>query len=111
MRSIGFLSALLGRPRRRLGRAGLPHLRYSRSSTAHAQEWQFKCRTTPLRPLGSESKTVTHDHLAPEDWEDLAGGERKLCCDEIPTKVNWHDIRFDFELAAMRAAGFSCSDW
>ena len=98
MRSIGFLSALLGRPRRRLGRAGLPHLRSSRSSTAHAQEWQFKCRTTPLRPLGSESKTVTHDHMAPEDWEDLAGGEQKLCYNEIPTKVNWHYCFVRFEV-------------
>jgi hypothetical protein len=112
VRSVGFLFDLqsgdrAGAPAARV----MPHLRFLNALDGeHVQKWQFKRRTTPFRPLGSESKTVTHYHLAPEDWEDLAGGEQKLCYNEIPTKVNWHYIRFDFDLAAMRALGFSCND-
>ena len=35
---------------------------------------------------------------------------RRLCYNEIPTKVNWHYIRFDFDLATMKATGFRCND-
>ena len=66
--------------------------------------------TTEVKPLGTEGKTVTHDHLAPDGWEDLPGGHQKLCYNEIPTKVNWHYARFDFDLAAMRMLEFQCND-
>ena len=69
------------------------------------QKWQFK-RATPIIPIGTDSKTISHYHLAPDDWEDLPGGEQRLCYNEIPTKVNWHYIRFDFDLATMKATGF-----
>ncbi len=39
----------------------------------HLQKWQFKRKTTAFKPLGTENKTVTHYHLAPQDWEDLPG--------------------------------------
>jgi hypothetical protein len=39
-----------------------------------------------------------------------AGGEQRLCYNEIPTKVNWHYLRFDFDLAAMQATRFQVND-
>ncbi len=55
-------------------------------------------------------KTITHYHLSPDDWEDLPGGEQRLCYNEIPTKINWHYLRFDFDLATMKATGFQVND-
>jgi hypothetical protein len=89
----------------------MPHLRFLNAEGGkHLQKWQFKRRTTEMKPLGTENKTVTHYHLSPQDWEDLPGGAQKLCYNEIPTKVNWHYARFDFDLKSMQATRFQCND-
>ena len=44
----------------------------------------------PINPIGGSGKTVSHDHLAPEGWDDVSGGAQKLCYNEVPTKINWH---------------------
>jgi len=112
VRSVGFLFDLQSGDR--AGAAPervMPHLRFLNALDGeHVQKWQFKRRTTPFTPLGSENKTATHYHLAPEDWEDLPGGDQKLCYNEIPTKVNWHYLAFDFDLASMTALAFRCND-
>ncbi len=111
VRSVGFLYDLQMGDQDGNAERVMPHLRFLNAlDGAHLQKWQFKRRTTPFKPLGSENKIATHYHLAPEDWEDLPGGEQKLCYNEIPTKVNWHYLRFDFDLATMQATHFSCND-
>lgn len=112
VRSFGFLFDLQGGD---LAGAGservMPHLRFLNASGGdHVQKWQFKRRAVPVLPIGSESKTISHYHLDPDGWEDLPGGGQRLCYNEIPTKVNWHYIRFDFDLAAMRCTHFQCND-
>lgn len=89
----------------------MPHLRFLNAQDGrHIQRWQFKRETTPFHTIGTEGKTVSHYHLAPEGWEDLPGGDQRLCYNEIPTKVNWHYVCFDFDLATMQATGFRCND-
>jgi hypothetical protein len=111
IRSIGFLYDLQTGDTDADAWRVMPHLRFLNALDGeHVQKWQFKRRTTDVKPLGTENKTVTHYHLAPEDWEDLPGGGQKLCYNEIPTKVNWHYVRFDFDLASMRATAFQCND-
>jgi hypothetical protein len=111
VRSVGFLYDLQTGDRDADAWRVMPHLRFLNAQDgAHLQKWQFKARTTELKPLGTENKTVTHYHLAPEGWEDLPGGDQKLCYNEIPTKVNWHYARFDFDLLSMRATHFQCND-
>ena len=89
----------------------MPHMRFLNAQDGeHVQKWQFKTGTTELMPLGTENKTVTHYHLAPQGWSDLEGGHQRLCYNEIPTKVNWHYARFDFDLSTMRATHFQCND-
>ncbi|WP_426959194.1 DUF6772 family protein [Muricoccus radiodurans] len=89
----------------------MPHFRFLNARDGeHVQRWQFKPETTPIIPIGNEGKTISHYHLAPEGWVDLPGGEQKLCYNEIPTKVNWHYVCFDFDLETMRATGFRCND-
>ncbi|MBM3525810.1 MAG: hypothetical protein FJX57_22905, partial [Alphaproteobacteria bacterium] len=110
VRSVGFLYDLQD-PHEQNGKRVMPHMRFLNSlDGAHLQKWQYKDTTTPMKALGTEGKTVTHDHLAPEGWKDVPGGHQKLCYNEIPTKVNWHYARFDFDLARMRPIDFQCND-
>jgi hypothetical protein len=93
------------------GQRVMPHLRFLNAKNGeHLQKWQFKRQTMPVHSIGTEGKTVSHHHLADEGWEDLAGGEQRLCYNEIPTKVNWHYLCFDFDLATMQCTGFRCND-
>jgi hypothetical protein len=111
VRSIGFLYDLQTGDTDADAWRVMPHLRFLNADGGqHLQKWQFKRRTTEVKPIGTENKTVTHYHLAPQDWEDLPGAAQKLCYNEIPTKVNWHYVRFDFDLEAMQATHFQCND-
>lgn len=111
VRSIGFLYDLQVGDQDGDSFRVMPHLRFLNAENGdHLQKWQFKPRTTEFKPLGTENKTVTHYHMAPEGWVDLPGANQKLCYNEIPTKVNWHYLCFDFDLATMRATGFRCND-
>lgn len=111
VRSIGFLYDLQTGDQDKDAWRVMPHFRFLNALDGqHVQKWQFKRRTTKIKPIGTENKTVTHYHLSPEDWEDLPGGTQKLCYNEIPTKINWHYVRFDFDLAEMKATRFQCND-
>jgi hypothetical protein len=113
VRSIGFLYDLQGGDQDEGDAADrvMPHLRFLNALDGeHLQKWQFKRRTRTFHPIGTDNKTVSHYHLSPEDWEDLPGGQQRLCYNEIPTKVNWHYACLDFDLATMRATAFRCND-
>lgn len=89
----------------------MPHLRYLNARDGELQQkWQFKRQKPRISDIGDRNETVSHFHLADEDWEDLPGGEQKLCYNEIATKVNWHYFRFDFDLSSMTALEFQCND-
>lgn len=111
IRSFGFLYDLQIGDTSGPGDRVMPHLRFLNAENGeHLQKWQFKRKTTPIQPIGSAGKTITHYHLSPDDWEDLPGGEQRLCYNEIPTKVNWHYLRFDFDLETMQATGLQVND-
>lgn len=111
VRSVGILYDLQHGDAHAGGERVMPHLRFLNAENGeHVQKWQTKATSTPFRPLGNEGKTVTHDHLAPIGWEDVPGGHQKLCYNEIPTKVNWHYLRYDFDLSTMRAIEMQCND-
>ena len=111
VRSVGFLFDLQCGDRDGDGERVMPHLRFLNAENGrHIQKWQYKRETTALKPVGNEDKTVSHYHLAPEGWLDLPGGDQRLCYNEIPTKVNWSYLRFDFDLATMKATDLHCND-
>ena len=111
VRSVGFLFDLQGGDRDADAERVMPHIRFLNALDGEfLQKWQFKRHTTPFQKLGSSDKTVTHYHLAPTDWEDLPDAAQKLCYNEIPTKVNWNYLRFDFDLESMKALSFMCND-
>ena len=89
----------------------MPHLRYLNAKDGQLhQKWQFKRGAPSILDIGDRSETVSHFHLADEDWEDLPGGNQRLCYNEIATKVNWHYVCFDFDLSTMKALSFRCND-
>lgn len=111
VRSVGFLLDLQGGDRDAGAERVMPHLRFLNALDGeHLQKWQFKRRTTDFQAVGNSDRTLSHYHLSPDGWEDLPGGAQRLCYNEIATKVNWSYLRFDFDLAAMRATAFQCND-
>lgn len=111
VRSIGFLFDLQGGDHDADDDRVMPHLRFLNALDGkHLQKWQYKRETTRFRPIGTDNKTVSHDHLAPEGWLDLPDGGQRLCYNEIPTKVNWTYLCFDFDLASMKALALRCND-
>lgn len=111
IRSIGFLFDLQsgdtdGDPER-----VMPHIRFLNALDGeHVQKWQFKREKTTFKPIGTTDKTLSHYHLSPDGWEDVPDGGQRLCYNEIPTKINWTYLRFDFDLASMKALSFQCND-
>jgi hypothetical protein len=72
IRSFGFLYDLQIGDTSGPGDRVMPHLRFLNAQDGkHLQKWQFKRKTTPIKPIGNAGKTITHYHLAPDDWEDL----------------------------------------
>ena len=111
VRSVGFLYDLQHGDTHGGSKRIMPHVRFLNALDGeHLQKWQTKPVTTQFWPLGNEGKTVTHYHLSPDGWVDLPGGEQRLCYNEIPTKVNWHYVRFDFDLATMSMQELQCND-
>jgi hypothetical protein len=111
VRSVGLLFDLQGGDRDEDAERVMPHIRFLNASDGqHVQKWQYKRQTTELKPIGTDNKTISHDHLANEGWVDMPGGAQRLCYNEIPTKVNWSYLRFDFDLETMKALSFACND-
>lgn len=111
VRSIGFLFDLQGGDGDANDARVMPHLRFLNALDGqHLQKWQYKPETERIIPIGTDNKTISHYHLAPEGWLDLPGGTQRLCYNEIPTKVNWTYLCFDFDLESMTALGLRCND-
>jgi hypothetical protein len=111
VKSVGFLFDLQGGDRDESAERVMPHIRFLNAEGGkHVQKWQFKRKPTAFLPVGNGDKTLSHYHLAPDGWEDVPGSEQRLCYNEIATKVNWHYLRFDFDLEEMRPRSLQCND-
>nr|WP_246072259.1 DUF6772 family protein [Martelella lutilitoris] len=111
VRSFGFLFDLQGGDTDGDVERVMPHVRFLNAEHGkHIQKWQFKSKTSEMLKIGDDDKTATHYHLSPDGWEDLPDGDQRLCYNEIATKVNWSYLRFDFDLASMRATSLRCND-
>jgi hypothetical protein len=109
VRAFGLLFDLQSGDRTPNGERVMPHLRFLNARDGeHVQKWQFKRAVEHAATLSN--KTATHDHMADSGWEDLPGGDQKLCYNEIATKVNWHYGRIDIDLDTLRVTGFRIND-
>lgn len=112
VRAVGFALDLQDGDRRGEGaRRVMPHLRYLNASNGQmVEKWQFKRALEPMRDIGTSGETRSHFHLAPRGWEDVPGGDQRLCYNEIATKHNWHYVKIGFDLEAMAFTEFECND-
>lgn len=89
----------------------MPHLRYLNAMDDEIrQRWQVKGQTRPFRAIGDSGETVSHFHLGPENWEDVDFAPQTLSYNEIATKMNWHYLKINVDLASRRFLGFQCND-
>lgn len=70
------------------------------------QKWRYATSAEPttkmyLRDHNNASSDFSVAH--PDDWRDIPGGEQRLCHNEVPTKVNWHYLRWCFDTRTRRS--------
>jgi len=89
----------------------MPHLRYLNALDGKQMaKWQYKSQREPLLQIGSSGKTRSHFHLSPTGWSDVAGAKQLLCYNEIATKMNWHYLKVEVDLANRCFTEFQCND-
>ena len=89
----------------------MPHLRYHNAQGGEMiNRWQMKGATRPFSKIGDSGETVSHFHLGPENWEYVDAPVQTLAYNEIATKMNWHYLRVNVDLAERRFLGFQCND-
>lgn len=112
VRTFGFLFDLQDGDRKQGDKQRvMPHLRYLNALDGEAMgHWQYKEKRAPIQDIGDSGKTVSHFHLAAENWEPLPDGDQLLCYNEIATKQNWHYLCIDFDLETMSYLGMRCND-
>lgn len=104
VRSIGFIFDVQDQERR-----VLPQIRYLNARDGKpAHRWQYKNRAVPFSDVGE--KTVSFFHYGEDNWQDIPGGEQRLCYNEIPTKINWHYVKVGWDLRTMRFTALQCND-
>jgi hypothetical protein len=88
-----------------------PMVRYLNSFEGkRIERWQYKNTHEPFQPIGASGQTVSFCPYVSRGWKDLAGGSQRLCYNEIATKINWHYLCLDFNLATMRYIRLRCND-
>ena len=89
----------------------MPHLRYlNAQGDEMINRWQMKGATRAFSKIGDSGETVSHFHLGPENWEDINLPAQTLAYNEIATKMNWHYLKLNIDLAERRFLGFQCND-
>lgn len=67
------------------------------------QRWMAKTSVQATTKMQLQGITGADVHtLRPEDWVDVPGGDQALCFNEVPTKVNWHYLRWMFDTQERR---------
>jgi len=68
--------------------------------------------TTKMDRRGRAQEGARRDFfsLHPEDWGRIPDGRQPLCFNETASKVNWHYLRWLFDLSELRSVEFQCND-
>lgn len=89
-------------------------LRYQNTDTSGrlTRKWQYKTslQTTTKMELSGRPAVADYHVAHPGDWADVPDGHQPLCYNEIPTKVNWHYLRYVFDTAAGRNTELQVND-
>ena len=77
------------------------------------QKWTYKTGLQPTTRVLLESDVAgsTDLHVAgPDDWANVPDGHQPLCYNEVPTKINWHYLRWQFDLRTRRNVELQVND-
>lgn len=72
---------------------------------ALVQHWMYKTSVQPsTKMVMSGMVPPNHDYhvINENDWKPVPDGHQPLCYNEIPTKINWHYLRWDFDTRLKR---------
>jgi hypothetical protein len=70
-----------------------------------AEKWSYKTSlhtTTKMDRQGLTTQTQDYQVQNVTDWADVPGGHQPLCFNELATKINWHYLRWVFDLRERR---------
>ncbi|MFM1550238.1 MAG: DUF6772 family protein [Lentisphaeria bacterium] len=76
------------------------------------RKWMYKTSlqvTTKMQLAGNPTPTDYHT-VSPDDWEEVPGGDFRLCHNEVPTKINWHYLRWQFDTETRRNVELQVND-
>jgi len=76
------------------------------------QKWKYKTSLQPTTKMERSGTASPDDYhvMHPDDWEDVPGGYQALCYNEIPTKINWHYLRWVFDTRTRRNTELQVND-
>jgi hypothetical protein len=77
------------------------------------QRWQYKTSLQPTtKMVRFEGVDTPEDYhvMHPDDWKDVPGGHQALCYNEIPTKTNWHYLRWVIDTRTRRNTELQVND-
>ncbi|MGD0777336.1 MAG: DUF6772 family protein [Candidatus Solibacter sp.] len=71
------------------------------------QTWMYKTSVQPTTKMvrsGLAAPNQDYHVVDPSDWKEVPGGHQPLCYNEMPTKINWHYLRWEFDTRTRRNA-------
>ena len=77
------------------------------------RRWRYKTSlhtSTKMHRAGMAGPSADPHVQRPEDWADVPGGEMAFCYNEVPTKINWHYLRWVFDTARLRNQELQVND-
>ena len=77
------------------------------------QKWLYKTSvqtSTKMHRAGVAPPAADYHVQHPDDWREVPGGFQPLCFNEIPTKVNWHYLRWSFDTRTRRNTELQVND-
>lgn len=82
-------------------------LRYSNTDAEgrFSQRWMYKTSvqtSTKMERAGMAGPALDYHVQDPDDWREVPGGHQPLCYNEVPTKINWHYLRWRFDTIRRR---------
>ena len=77
------------------------------------QKWLYKTSvqtSTKMHRAGVAPPAVDYHVQHPDDWREVPGGYQPICFNEVPTKVNWHYLRWSFDTRTRRNTELQVND-
>jgi hypothetical protein len=75
--------------------------------------WMYKTSVQPTTKMVRSSMVAANlDYhvIDPKDWKEVPEGHQRLCYNEVPTKINWHYVRWLFDTTKRRSVELQVND-